>query len=232
MACAVASDELLFIRSKIQFFESKSQPHCRSSCRSLRCLSDQRYNFLKANHNCLSTYTISRKVVYQIKDTIFWKQITTPKFRQWKWTALFIRSKIQFFESKSQQRSFRGLTIVGCLSDQRYNFLKANHNHQGCSIGSTVVVYQIKDTIFWKQITTWRRKQYELTMLFIRSKIQFFESKSQPIRVSLEFLVSCLSDQRYNFLKANHNYSGEGILGKIVVYQIKDTIFWKQITTR
>ena len=144
---------LLFIRSKIQFFESKSQrwsetwPVCRG------CLSDQRYNFLKANHNCFH-------------DCCFF-------------LVLFIRSKIQFFESKSQQPEHIRRHIQGCLSDQRYNFLKANHNCNDDSLSSK--------------------------KLFIRSKIQFFESKSQQYFCQNVFRVCCLSDQRYNFLKANHN---------------------------
>ena len=44
------------------------------------------------------------KVVYQVKDTIFWKQITTKKLIN--------------------------MLTIGCLSSQRYNFLKANHNEK------------------------------------------------------------------------------------------------------
>ena len=92
---------------------------------------------------------------------------------------MFIRSKIQFFESKSQRQPFRPENITSCLSDQRYNFLKANHNRYSDKITTYRVVYQIKDTIFWKQITT-------LNNICLLTE-------------------SCLSDQRYNFLKAIHN---------------------------
>ena len=61
---------------------------------------------------------------------------------------LFIRSKIQFFESKSQQRRGRRQNYSSCLSDQRYNFLKANHNIVFDYVYLVAVVYQIKDTIF------------------------------------------------------------------------------------
>ena len=170
---------LLFIRSKIQFFESKSQPACSTAPPPRCCLSDQRYNFLKANHN---------KV-------------------RWNTTAygLFIRSKIQFFESKSQLFTRRVPACIRCLSDQRYNFLKANHNYALASSFNTRVVYQIKDTIFWKQITTYKFSFIGSNGLFIRSKIQFFESKSQPSGSGGSVGGGCLSDQRYNFLKANHN---------------------------
>ena len=119
----------------------------------MRCLSDQRYNFLKANHN----YSDNEQVI----------------------KLLFIRSKIQFFESKSQLWCWTIQKIICCLSDQRYNFLKANHNSS--------------------------RELYATCRLFIRSKIQFFESKSQPTSPIFTTTDSCLSDQRYNFLKANHN---------------------------
>ena len=143
-------------------------------------------------------------VVYQIKDTIFWKQITTCFADSFKYELLFIRSKIQFFESKSQLKNsfsvifkvvyqikdtifWKQITtnlrvanlLFRCLSDQRYNFLKANHNREFFEKKGLEVVYQIKDTIFWKQITTGSSLKRKDWKLFIRSKIQFFESKSQ-----------------------------------------------------
>ena len=144
-------------------------------------------------------------VVYQVKDTIFWKQITTRNTSDWKWFTLFIKSKIQFFESKSQQEISFPNQINSCLSSQRYNFLKANHNLMPIRYWLLYVVYQVKDTIFWKQITTKSSK--------------------------LHLRGSCLSSQRYNFLKANHNILLFHSSNAPVVYQVKDTIFWKQITT-
>ncbi len=169
------------------------------------CLSVQRYNFLKANHNSFGIGNKTGYVVYRFKDTIFWKQITTWLL-EWEVVSwLFIGSKIQFSESKSQQLSlihvvelvvyrfkdtifWKQITTIqcdelksdSCLSVQRYNFLKANHNSISYKISDKFVVYRFKDTIFWKQITT-----------LLVTKARFF---------------SCLSVQRYNFLKANHNY--------------------------
>ena len=145
---------MLFIRSKIQFFESKSQPVNSDGFQPFCCLSDQRYNFLKANHNTVLLVVMLASVVYQIKDTIFWKQITTSLKDNNVSDLLFIRSKIQFFESKSQLDGKPATNSACCLSDQRYNFLKANHNYQPGINAFKRVVYQIKDTIFWKQITT------------------------------------------------------------------------------
>ena len=118
-------------------------------------------------------------VVYQVKDTIFWKQITTVAYLVLVFNLLFIKSKIQFFESKSQHRISNCALFSSCLSSQRYNFLKANHNHDEKHQFSKIVVYQVKDTIFWKQITTEVRALASCEQLFIKSKIQFFESKSQ-----------------------------------------------------
>ena len=190
----------------------------------MRCLSDQRYNFLKANHNIPCYDTDYDEVVYQIKDTIFWKQITTIFTSNPCASALFIRSKIQFFESKSQLCIAGCIDLFGCLSDQRYNFLKANHNlsssfkslamlfirskiqffesksqHNCVIIARIQVVYQIKDTIFWKQITTTSTWQILWHSLFIRSKIQFFESKSQ-----LNHLSSVKNNSVVPLLFINH----------------------------
>jgi len=61
---------------------------------------------------------------------------------------LFIGSKIQFSESKSQQPKRLQCSILCCLSVQRYNFLKANHNRQVDCVQIIQVVYRFKDTIF------------------------------------------------------------------------------------
>ena len=196
---------MLFIKSKIQFFESKSQLNQLIHPKPCSCLSSQRYNFLKANHNHKRRVLTHQPVVYQVKDTIFWKQITTRVIKYAINYLLFIKSKIQFFESKSQRKLQRLTITASCLSSQRYNFLKANHNL------STVCPLQIQ--------------------LFIKSKIQFFESKSQPWYLRSFYQLRCLSSQRYNFLKANHNSCSKWDIVCGVVYQVKDTIFWKQITT-
>ena len=195
---------MLFVRTKIQFFESKSQPYNINFQTAKGCSSEQRYNFLKANHNTFTlnfnTFVLFVRtkiqffesksqlfecvhkilfVVRQNKDTIFWKQITTVRGGGGVGWLLFVRTKIQFFESKSQLHYSIG-----------FNF---------------VVVRQNKDTIFWKQITTGRWYEQYNYALFVRTKIQFFESKSQRFVVCISYSSSCSSEQRYNFLKANHN---------------------------
>ena len=196
-------------------------------------------------------------VVYQIKDTIFWKQITTLQRSNFEFVSCLSDQRYNFLKA-NHNSTMDCPWYRCCLSDQRYNFLKANHNGYSRCYRYVYVVYQIKDTIFWKQITTFSGYVLFAVLLFIRSKIQFFESKSQPsllLKLTSPSCLSdqrynflkanhnpyltdfignfcCLSDQRYNFLKANHNYFGYDRMDKNVVYQIKDTIFWKQITTR
>ena len=145
---------MLFVRTKIQFFESKSQLSGERSLCPHSCSSEQRYNFLKANHNSFLFGSFLFGVVRQNKDTIFWKQITTnaPFIRNY--GRLFVRTKIQFFESKSQlnlsmllillvvrqnkdtifwkqitTKFHKASIFASCSSEQRYNFLKANHNN-------------------------------------------------------------------------------------------------------
>ena len=158
-----------------------------STLLQMRCLSSQRYNFLKANHNASSNIFLIRDVVYQVKDTIFWKQITTKDTELTIIELLFIKSKIQFFESKSQLLQKHLKMKIRCLSSQRYNFLKANHNYTIYVRLFLQVVYQVKDTIFWKQITTKIVAVFAQKQLFIKSKIQFFESKSQRDYISFTY---------------------------------------------
>ena len=143
----------MFVRTKIQFFESKSQQWIAITGKMASCSSEQRYNFLKANHNSKISALMSHIVVRQNKDTIFWKQITTHNLSK--------------------------LYNHRCSSEQRYNFLKANHNIICAIITLRFVVRQNKDTIFWKQITTRHSIVCHGCQLFVRTKIQFFESKSQ-----------------------------------------------------
>jgi len=67
----------LFTTSKIENFESKSQRYGQRVLRHCCCSRHQRSKILKANHNILRLNYKRRKVVHDIKDRKFWKQITT-----------------------------------------------------------------------------------------------------------------------------------------------------------
>ena len=55
------------------------------------------------------------------------------------------------------------------------------------------------------------------------SKIQKFESESQPIELDPFYQDCCLSCQRYKNLKANHNAIRLISSNVLVVYHVKDT---------
>ena len=118
---------------------------------------------------------------------------------------LFIKSKIQFFESKSQLNVISPKSATGCLSSQRYNFLKANHNKITNNKKNNIVVYQVKDTIFWKQITTdWAVLKFQAGCLSSQ-RYNFLKANHNEVEDDGSPKMGCLSSQRYNFLKANHN---------------------------
>jgi len=195
----------LFTTSKIENFESKSQHVSYNIIRKICCSRHQRSKILKANHNCL------------LQSSLFCKLFTT--------------SKIENFVSKSQPLHIAGVLDFGCSRHQRSKILKANHNLGYSLHFHTVVVHDIKDRKFWKQITTEKPSLFSFFKLFTTSKIENFESKSQP-EVELEkFMSSCSRHQRSKILKANHNLSLIWLLWFSVVHDIKDRKFWKQITT-
>ena len=61
----------LFQTTKIQIFESNSQPPLWCGAEILRCFRLQRYKFLKAIHNLPSTVLKRVNVVSDYKDTNF-----------------------------------------------------------------------------------------------------------------------------------------------------------------
>ena len=64
------------------------------------------------------------------------------------------------------------------------------------------------------------------------SKIQIFESNSQPILYGRIVVDSCFRCQRYKFLKAIHNSNKFCKTCNAAVSDVKDTNFWKQFTTQ
>ena len=71
-----------------------------------KCCSEyQRYKLLKAIHNHIYIVLYFKLVVQNIKDTNFWKQFTTSWFWGNGGEWLFRISKIQTFESNSQQKN-------------------------------------------------------------------------------------------------------------------------------
>jgi len=245
----------LFTTSKIENFESKSQRPIPTILFASGCSRHQRSKILKANHNILAFWTFvlalfttskienfesksqlqrillaSVDVVHDIKDRKFWKQITTHNSSFRKLGVLFTTSKIENFESKSQQMLVKNklATVVHDIKDrkfwkqittttysagirwccsrhQRSKILKANHNQDDYHQAINKVVHDIKDRKFWKQITTVTKVLLTFQVLFTTSKIENFESKSQPMKNKLQPFHSCSRHQRSKILKANRN---------------------------
>ena len=112
---------------------------------------------------------------------------------------LFQTTKIQTFESNSQQSFDFYNKGFGCFRLQRYKLLKAIHNPP--------VVFHVA------------------LQLFQTTKIQTFESNSQRLLLSGIVTVCCFRLQRYKLLKAIHNLTNDGGASSNVVSDYKDTNF-------
>ena len=198
--------DALFQTTKIQIFESNSQPGRYWLRGTVGCFRLQRYKFLKAIHNNNTVFYADPPVVSDYKDTNFWKQFTTIYLCVCKVFALFQTTKIQIFESNSQRIAVNYLRSSSCFRLQRYKFLKAIHNVRVQFEQSVRVVSDYKDTNFWKQFTTQMMEQPLRVVLFQTTKIQIFESNSQLTDDIKESEGCCFRLQRYKFLKAIHNY--------------------------
>ena len=133
---------------------------------------------------------------------------------------LFQTTKIQTFESNSQLGEVRMTVAECCFRLQRYKILKAIHNILPDETRAQRVVSDYKDTNFWKQFTTlcvpytkisgcFRLQRYKLlkaihnawngrpksTSLFQTTKIQTFESNSQPF-VRIHWAGMVISDYK------------------------------------
>ena len=195
----------MFAVTKIQIFESNSQPNVDLSYPCRWCSPSQRYKFLKAIHNGGGWWHSHLFDVRRHKDTNFWKQFTTCFIVLFERPLMFAVTKIQIFESNSQLNVMNIWLSLWCSPSQRYKFLKAIHNRWIRIVMLKVDVRRHKDTNFWKQFTT----EY----------ILFFH------------LYRCSPSQRYKFLKAIHNQSLFAVLAVNDVRRHKDTNFWKQFTT-
>ena len=145
---------------------------------------------------------------------------------------LFQTTKIQTFESNSQLSCFAPALLDCCFRLQRYKLLKAIHNLRIKTSMRAIVVSDYENTNFWKQFTTriWTAKTAQ--KLFQTTKIQTFESNSQPCSICRAASPCCFRLQRYKLLKAIHNRGADTMDGFAVVSDYKDTNFWKQFTTQ
>ena len=118
----------LFQTTKIQNFETNSQPISLLNKILSNCFRPQRYKILKPIHNILQQNLTTLMTVSDHKDTKFWNQFTTFLLAIWQNMILFQTTKIQNFETNSQHIFVPPLFLV-TVSDH-------------------------KDTKFWNQFTT------------------------------------------------------------------------------
>ena len=169
----------MFRISKISTFESNSQHGVLTMAETLSCSEYQRYQLLRAIHNCYTHAKCSFFVVPNIKDINFWEQFTTINAEPESDWQLFRISKISTFESNSQHIERGCFQTAGCSEYQRYQLLRAIHNNGGMVLSGSSVVPNIKDINFWEQFTTENYSLYLAQLLFRISKISTFESNSQ-----------------------------------------------------
>ncbi len=195
---------LLFQTTKIQNFETNSQPIFWPGYSLTDCFRPQRYKILKPIHNQVQLNTFVDQTVSDHKDTKFWNQFTTKKLT-------FV-------------------VVDYCFRPQRYKILKPIHNKVFKNALTASTVSDHKDTKFWNQFTTkgcvvpfvkncFRPQRYKIlkpihnqfptkkkqAWLFQTTKIQNFETNSQPLSTTPIYLYT-VSDH-------------------------KDTKFWNQFTT-
>jgi len=179
--------------------------------------------FLKAIHNFVASLTIWQRCCLRCQRYNFWKQFTTRMDELILDEELFTMSKIQFLKAIHNWWSTLPLLFL-LFTMSKIQFLKAIHNKLARLISHNSVVYDVKDTIFesnsqhvipdlrnnysclrcqrynfWKQFTTIKSDYFHPIKLFTMSKIQF--------------------------LKAIHNAFKLTMIVRIVVYDVKDTIF-------
>ena len=187
---------------------------------------------MKAIHNLLSLIVKDNLVVLYPKDTEKWKQFTTVLVLIIILYKLFCIPKILKNESNSQHLPSNYPHYRSCFVSQRYWKMKAIHNTiMNGHIWPKVVLYP-KDTEKWKQFTTYSITSAEKAVLFCIPKILKNESNSQLSEYLSIAFNSCFVSQRYWKMKAIHNdYVNNMVLALVVLYP-KDTVKWKQFTTK
>ncbi len=194
------------------------------------CFRSQRYKILKPIHNTRRWEKRKKRTVSDHKDTKFWNQFTTSThcpcfcrycfrsqrykilkpihnlyFCNWILNLLFQITKIQNFETNSQQRITKVTLITKLFQITKIQNFETNSQPKFDAKFCLLTVSDHKDTKFWNQFTTVTGQILIKNPLFQITKIQNFETNSQ---LELNNLLFC-------FTVSDH----------------KDTKFWNQFTT-
>ena len=191
--------------SKIRTYESNSQLMHRYDYMKNSCSWCQRYELMRAIHNDRDMNIELRKVVPDVKDTNLWEQFTTKP-------GAFHPSR-------------------GCSWCQRYELMRAIHNTEIRLTQAQKVVPDVKDTNLWEQFTTCIVIPANNILLFLMSKIRTYESNSQQLVPAVTRYKRCSWCQRYELMRAIHNFCGRRPFRSMVVPDVKDTNLWEQFTT-
>ena len=223
---------LLFLMSKIRTYESNSQHGrtCMDHCSVVPDVKDtnlweqftttplkrKRSGWLflmskirtyESNSQPFSIFRLFYWVVPDVKDTNLWEQFTTLAIIWYQLHWLFLMSKIRTYESNSQQ----------CTIPREF---------QG-------VVPDVKDTNLWEQFTTKEWEFISQDWLFLMSKIRTYESNSQPLEWKQTMTEGCSWCQRYELMRAIHNYSFHHftiyrlfLMSKIRTYESNSQPLW------
>ena len=197
----------------------------------INCFRPQRYKILKPIHNAIVIVILQNLTVSDHKDTKFWNQFTTPKTKTLFCLKLFQTTKIQNFETNSQQLRNKQNHGKDCFRPQRYKILKPIHNGLEIHIILHLTVSDHKDTKFWNQFTTKQSYFSIWDELFQTTKIQNFETNSQQTNGEKLYPFYCFRPQRYKILKPIHNAFQSASYDFCTVSDHKDTKFWNQFTT-
>ena len=141
-------------------------------------------------------------------------------------------SKIRTYESNSQlsvDGEFEGTRCSWC---QRYELMRAIHNWFCLCRWREIVVPDVKDTNLWEQFTTCGVGHAIYNLLFLMSKIRTYESNSQQSRYDTSSFHRCSWCQRYELMRAIHNWIWFLSCIEDVVPDVKDTNLWEQFTTK
>ena len=222
---------LLFQITKIQNFETNSQ-QCHSwVSKTIYCFRSQRYKILKPIHNCCPQHCKLLDNCFRSQRYKILKPIHNRIGIKWWLIVLFQITKIQNFETNSQQLA-KMLHIEITVSDHKdtkfWNQFTTNLQSslqlsqlfqitkiQNFETNSQLIVGKFhkrltvsdhKDTKFWNQFTTRFRVSSFRWRLFQITKIQNFETNSQMLCIPFLLRFNCFRSQRYKILKPIHNY--------------------------
>jgi len=165
-------------------FESESQPGVLVWSYTGRCYKYTKELVLKANHNYCMPCNCSCEGVTNIPKNLFWKRITTTDMRrryQLKVLQIYQRT---CFESESQQLLWIIPTAGWCYKYTKELVLKANHNKEELIFYSLPGVTNIPKNLFWKRITTCKRRYKSKRWVLQIYQRTCFESESQRRRYS------------------------------------------------